>query len=157
MSPANILLLALLIGILSGLRTFTATAATAWSKHLGWLALPRYFAWIGTLPAVATLTVLALVELVYDKLPNIPPRTAPRGLTARIVTGTLTGACIAAAGAQRTAVGAALGAIGAIAGAFGGYQVRKRLVKATGAPDFVIGVMEDLVTIGGSLWVVTRF
>ncbi len=157
MSPANILLLALLIGILSGLRTFTALTATAWGKHLGWLALPRYFAWLGAVPAVAILTVLALVEYVYDILPNTPPRTAPRGLTARLVTGTLTGACIAAAGAQGVAVGAVLGAIGAIAGAFGGYHVRKWLVKTTDAPDFVFGVLEDFVTIGGSLWVVTRF
>jgi hypothetical protein len=31
------------------------------------------------------------------------------------------------------------------------------LVKALGAPDYVIAVLEDLVTIGGSLLVVSRF
>jgi hypothetical protein len=30
-------------------------------------------------------------------------------------------------------------------------------VKALGTPDFVIALLEDLVTIGGSLWVVSRF
>jgi uncharacterized membrane protein len=30
---------------------------------------------------------------------------------------------------------------------------RPRLVKALGTPDFVIALLEDVVTIGGSLWV----
>jgi uncharacterized membrane protein len=33
------LLLALLIGVVAGLRTFAAPAATSWAAHLGWLQL----------------------------------------------------------------------------------------------------------------------
>jgi hypothetical protein len=29
--------------------------------------------------------------------------------------------------------------------------------EGLGTPDFVIALLEDLVTIGGSLWVVSRF
>lgn len=54
-------------------------------------------------------------------------------------------------------LGAVLGIVGALAGRYGGYQARTRLVKALGTPDFVIALLEDLVTIGGSLWVVSRF
>ena len=46
---------------------------------------------------------------------------------------------------------------GGIIGCFGGYQVRRRLVRALGTPDFVVALMEDAVTICGSLWVVSRF
>ena len=148
---------AFLIGLLAGLRSLTPPAATAWAAHLGWLKLPRLLSWIGTVPAVAVFTVLALVELATDKLPKTSSRTAPPGLIARIIMGAFAGACLATAGAQGAILGVLLGAVGAIVGAFGGYQVRIRLVKALGTPDFVIALLEDLVTIGGSLWVVSRF
>jgi uncharacterized membrane protein len=64
---------------------------------------------------------------------------------------------VATAGAQGAVLGAVLGIVGAIAGTFGGYQARTRLVKSLGTPDFVIAVLEDLLTIGGSLWLVSRF
>jgi len=129
----------------------------AWAVHLGWLKLDRPLALIGSIPAVAILSVLAVAELVADKLQNPPNRTSPLGLIVRILTGGIAGACVSSGGGQSAAVGAVLGVIGGIAGAFGGYQVRTRLVKALGSPDIYIALLEDLVTIGGSFWVVTRF
>ena len=38
-----------------------------------------------------------------------------------------------------------------------GYQVRTRLVKSLRQPDFNIALLEDLVAIGGSLFIVSRF
>jgi len=157
MSPSYVLLLAFLIGLFNGLRSLTPPAVTAWAAHLGWLKLQRSLAWIGTTPAALVFTLLALVELVADKLPTTRSRTAPTGLSARIVMGALTGACVATAGAQGVVLGAAIGIAGALVGTFGGYQVRVRLVKALACPDIVIALLEDLVTIGGSLWVVSRF
>jgi uncharacterized membrane protein len=103
------------------------------------------------------LTVLAVSELVADKLPKTPSRTAPLGLIARIVTGGITGACVAASGGQAAILGAVLGAVGGIVGCFGGYQARTRLVKALGKPDIYVALLEDLVAIAGCLWVVSRF
>jgi uncharacterized membrane protein len=151
------LIFAFLIGFFAGLRSLTAPAATAWAAHLGWLSLDRPLSLIGSIPSVIIFTLLALVELVGDKLPQTPSRTAAMGLTARIVTGALTGACVAAAGAQGIFVGAMLGAIGGVVGAFGGYQARTRLVKALGVPDIYIALLEDPVTVSGSLWIVSRF
>jgi uncharacterized membrane protein len=151
------LLFAFLIGLFSGLRSLTPIAVTAWAARVGWLKLRTPLAWMGSLPAAIIFTLLALVELVTDKLPATPSRTAPPGLIARIVLGGLSGACVAIAGAQGLAAGAAVGIIGALVGCFGGYQVRTRLVKALRVPDFVIAVLEDLVTIGGSLFVASRF
>jgi uncharacterized membrane protein len=105
------LFLAFLIGLFGGLRSLTAPAATAWAAYLGWLKLARPLALIGSLPAVAIFTLLAIVELVADKLPQTPSRTAPLGLIARIVMGGLTGACVAAAGGQGIFLGAVLGAV----------------------------------------------
>ena len=151
------LVLSFLIGVLAGLRSLTPAAVTAWAVHLGWLRLPHTLSWIGTAPAVDVFSVLALVELVTDKLPRTPRRTAPPGLIARILTGGLTGGCVAASGAQTAALGAVLGIVGSIVGCYGGYQARIRLVKALGTPDFVVAVLEDLLAIGGSLFVVSRF
>jgi uncharacterized membrane protein len=143
--------------LFAGLRSLTAPAATAWAVHLGWLKLERPLSLIGSLPSVVILTVLAVAELVADKLPKTPSRTSPPGLIARIVTGGLTGACVAAGGGQGLFIGAVLGAVGGVVGCFGGYQARTGLVKALGTPDIYVALLEDLVAVAGGLWVVSRF
>ena len=150
-------LFAFLIGLFAGLRSLTPPAAVAWGVHLGWLKLARPLSLIGSLPAVIVLSVLAVTELIFDKLPNTPSRTAPLGLIGRIVTGGFTGACVSIGGGQSAVVGAALGVIGGIVGTFGGYQARARLVKSLRQPDFNIALVEDLIAIGGSLFIVSRF
>src|SRR5882724_6227906 len=150
------LLLAFFIGFFAGLRSLTAPAATAWAVYLGWLKLERPLSLIGSLPAVAIFTLLAVIELIADKLPQTPSRTSPPGLIARIVTGGLTGACVADSGPQGALLGAVLGAIGGVVGCFGGYQARTRLVKALGTRDIYVALLEDLVAVGGSLWVLSQ-
>ena len=150
------LLLAFLIGVFTGLRGLTPVAVTSWAAYLGWMKLDGLLAYVGSLPAVVILTALALGELVADKLPKTPSRTAPPGLISRVLMGATTGACVAAAGGQSAAVGAGLGVAGAIVGTFGGYQARTRLVKALGVPDIYVALAEDLVAIAGSLLIVSR-
>ena len=151
------LLLAFLIGFFAGLRSLTAPAATAWAVYLGWLRLERPLSLIGSILSVAIFTLLAVVELVADKLPKTPSRTSPPGLIARIVMGGLTGACVAAGEAQGALLGSMLGAVGGVVGCFGGYQARTRLVKSSGVPDTYIALLEDVVAVAGCLWVVSRF
>ena len=151
------LLFAFLIGLFAGLRSLTPPAAVAWAVHLGWLTLRRPLSLVGSLPALIILSLLAITEIIFDKLPNTPSRTAPPGLTARIVTGGFTGACVSLGGGKAALVGAGLGVLGGIVGCFGGYQARARLVKALRQPDFNIALLEDLVAIGGSLFIVSRF
>jgi uncharacterized membrane protein len=151
------LLFAFLIGFFGGLRSLTAPAATAWAVYLGWLKLERPLALIGSLPSVAIFTLLAVVELVADKLPQTPSRTAPPGLIARIVMGGLTGACVAAGGAQGVFLGAVLGLVGGVVGCFLGYRARTGIVQALGTRDIYVALVEDAVAIAGSLWVVSRF
>ena len=151
------LLFAFLIGLFAGLRSLTPPAAVAWAVYLGWLMLTRRLSLIGSLPAVIILSLLAVTEIIIDKLPNTPNRTAPPGLIARIVTGGFTGACVSLGGGRSALVGAGLGLLGGIVGCFGGYQIRARLVKSLRQPDFNIALLEDLIAIGGSLFIVSRF
>src|SRR5438093_13450240 len=143
------LLFAFLIGFFAGLRSLMAPAATAWAVHLSWLKIQRPLSLIGAVPSVAIFTLLAIVELVADKLPQTPSRTSPPGLIARIVTGGLTGACVAADGAQGALLGAVLGAIGGVMGCCGGYQARTRLVKALGMREIYVAMLEEQVAVGG--------
>ena len=158
MSSGPVLLLALGIGIVAGLRSLTAPAVVAWGAHLGWINLHGSpLAFMGTAWAVGILTVLAFVEFVTDQLPSSPARTAAVGLAARIVTGALTGACLATAGGATVWRGALAGVLGGIAGAFGGYHARVGLARNLRVPDLAIAIPEDLVAIGLALLLVSRF
>jgi len=157
MTPTNVLFLTFLIGFLAGLRALTPIAAIAWGAHLGWLQLRTPLSWLSSIIAAVFFSVLAVGELVTDKLPKTPSRTAPPGFIARILMGALGGTCIAMAGGAGTAFGALMGIVGAVAGTLGGYHARKGLVKALGSPDFVVALIEDVITIGGSFLLVSRF
>jgi uncharacterized membrane protein len=158
MTPPHVLLLAFAIGIIAGLRSLTAPAVVAWAAHRGWLNLQgTSLSFMASMAAVATFTILAVLELVTDQLPSTPARTKPPGLIARVLLGGLSGAAVALAGRQSAALGCALGAVGGVVGAFAGYRVRTGLVRALKVPDFVIAVLEDLVAVAGALLIVTRF
>src|ERR1700719_2846532 len=99
MNSGFALLLAFCIGVVTGLRSMTAPAVVAWAAHLGWINLSgSRLSFMSSLWTVGFFTLGALSEYVFDLLPNTPPRTGARGLTARIVMGLLTGACLAVAG-----------------------------------------------------------
>jgi uncharacterized membrane protein len=131
MSP-TILVLALLIGVVAGLRAITAPAAVAWAAHLGWLPLGGTpLAFLGNLAVPWVLTVLAVGELVGDQLPTTPSRKVPVQFGTRIVMGEIAGAAVATAGGQ-LAAGAAAGIVGAVLGTLGGAATRARLAQAFG-------------------------
>lgn len=158
MSTSEILLLAFLLGVVAGLRSLTAPAVLAWAAHRNWLNVHNTpLSFMASTAAMLIFVLLAVGELIADQLPSTPSRTAPPGLIARIVMGGLCGAGIAAAGLQSLVVGAILGIVGALIGTFGGFQVRTRLVTAFKVPDLVVATLEDVVAIGGGLFIVSRF
>jgi uncharacterized membrane protein len=153
-----VLMLAFGIGFVGGLRSFTAPAVVAWAAHIGLLNLSHSrLAFMGSLWAVAILTLGALGEYVADKLPSAPARTTVGSLLFRAVGGLLTGACLGIAGGGSPWATAFAGAIGAIAGAFAGYHARVWLVRSLNVRDFMVAIPEDLLAIGLGLFFVTRF
>ena len=146
----SVYLLALLIGVVAGLRTMTAPAAVAWATYLGRLDLGgTWFAFIGNVWVRWILTALALIELVTDQLPSTPSRTVPIQFGARILTGALSGAAVGAAGGSWVG-GLLAGAVGAVIGTLGGRAFRARLAAAFGS-DRPAAFIEDAVAIGGAL------
>jgi uncharacterized membrane protein len=143
-------LLALLIGIVAGLRAMTPPALVAWAAHLGWIDLSG--SWLGFFANTWVrwiLTLLAIVELVTDQLPSTPSRTVPIQFGARIATGALSGAALGTAGGAMVG-GLLAGVIGAVIGTLGGRALRARLASAFGS-DRPGAFIEDAIAIGGAL------
>jgi uncharacterized membrane protein len=92
--------------------------------------------------------------LINDKLPKTPSRTVPPQFIARVISGSLVGAAIGAAG-QSLILGLVAGAIGAVAGTLGGAALRSKLAGLFGK-DLPAALLEDAIAIILSIVVVTR-
>jgi uncharacterized membrane protein len=137
-----------LLGLVSGMRSMTAMAVLCWFAHRGDLSLDGTWAsWAGRLMTAIIFTVLALAELIADKLPKTPNRTAPGPLLARVVMGGLVGAIVAAGLNGSEFEGIILGVGGALIGAFGGFLVRREIVMRVGSKDWPVALVEDLSAI----------
>lgn len=140
------LVLALVIGIIAGLRAMTAPAAVAWAAALGVVSLEgTWLAFLGWRFSPWVFSLLAIGEIVTDQLPATPSRKVPIQFGARLLTGSVSGMAIGyAAGAP--IVGLALGVIGAVIGTLGGAAARARLAAAFGR-DLPAALIEDAVAV----------
>jgi uncharacterized membrane protein len=153
----TVLLLCFLLGCVAGLRSQTAPAVVCWAAHFGWLHLSgSKLAFMGHPGTVAFFTLLAVVELIADKLPKTPARTAPPGLIARIVFGGLCGVALAISASGSLIIAAIVGVIGALLGTFSGYNIRHSLVVRGHLPDLPVALIEDIIAIAGAFLIVSR-
>lgn len=144
-----VLILALLIGIVAGLRTMTAPAAISWAAYLGWLPLQNTaLAFLGFTVTPYILTVLAIGELITDQLPKTPSRKVPIQFGARIVSGGLSGAAIDAANGALIG-GLVAGVLGAVLGTLGGFEARTWLARSL-SKDLPAALIEDMIAVGGA-------
>ena len=145
------------IGIVAGLRSLLAPAVVAWAAHFDLLNLNgSLFSFMGSRTAVAIFSILAIGELIADKLPKTPKRTAFAPLLARILLGGFSGACLFAAAGKSLLTGALVGGIGSLVGAFAGYEIRRRIVNNLHVKDLFVALCEDLVAIALACFVVSQ-
>jgi uncharacterized membrane protein len=141
-----ILLLAFCIGIVAGLRTLTAPAAVSWAARMGLFSLNNtWLAFLGYRWTPWILSLLAIGELINDKLPNTPSRKVPPQFAARILSGALAGAAVSTPHGSPLE-GGILGIAGAVAGTLGGAYLRGRLARALGK-DIPAALLEDAAAI----------
>lgn len=149
MTHALVLLLAVLIGVVAGLRALTPPAAVAWGAMLGWLPVEGTWAeWMAHPITVTVLTILLVVELITDQLPKTPPRTVPPQFIARLLTGAFAGAVIGA-GFHHTFSALGAGMVGAVLGTLGGFHARRALVAKNGGRDLPVAAVEDVIAVIG--------
>lgn len=147
-------LLALLIGVVAGLRAMTAPAAISLAAHYGLLDLGgTWLAWLGFKFTPWIFLVLALGELITDQLPSTPSRKVPVQFATRMIMGSITGGAIGVAASALWA-GVIVGAIGAVIGTLGGAAARGKTAAAFGK-DRPAALIEDAVAIGGAILIVS--
>lgn len=156
----SVYVLALLIGIIAGLRAMTAPAAVSWAAYLGWLPLAGTpLAFLGFKATPYIFTILAVIELITDQLPETPSRKVPMQFGARVIVGGLSGAAISGAhgglegGWIVGALGAVVGVVGAVIGTLGGASVRSALARTFGR-DAPAALIEDVVAVVGAALIV---
>jgi uncharacterized membrane protein len=148
-----------LLGVTTGLRSMTPMALVCWYAYLGYLPVDGTWAsWTAHLWVAITLSVLAVGELIADKLPRMSNRTAIGPLLWRLIMSGMAGSIAAGAMNGSGFEGVLLAVLGALLGAFGGFMVRRDLVEKLACKDWHVAVSEDLITIlcaGYALHVVT--
>jgi uncharacterized membrane protein len=133
-----LLLMAFLLGIVSGLRVFTAPAVLWIMRHSGTWAY--------------VLLSAAVLEYFLDTHPKAPRRTRSAGLVPRLISGAFVGWWVAMATETPPVAGAVVGAAGAVVGAYGGLALRRDLGAAIG--NIPAGLGEDAIAIIASIAVV---
>jgi uncharacterized membrane protein len=149
----DLLLRASILGVMSGMRSAAGLATL--SRHA--VAHPHGFA--NTLfkrlasPGVSKLITLGQIgEIVVDKLPLLPSRTAPLPLMGRMFAGGVVGAAALQEAGEPAVLGIIIGASSALVSSYAFYLLRRQTGKALHLPDPVVALAEDAGVFGfGSL------
>ncbi|HEX5234765.1 MAG TPA: DUF4126 family protein [Silvibacterium sp.] len=158
MAISLVLLLAFLIGGICGLRSMTGPALICWGAHLGWLSVSgSHLAFLANFIWLIVFSLLAIAELFADKLPKIPRRTSAGPLALRVLVGGLCGGAFAIAGGASLTTCSLLGGLGGLLGAFAGYWARRAATAEGKVHDLPVALFEDLIAIGGGLFLISRF
>jgi len=140
-----------MLGFATGLRSMTPLAVLCWFAYAGQLSAD-WAPWISHLSLAIIFTILAVAELIADKMPWIPDRVAPASLIWRVLLAGFAGA-IAATSMQGPGLeGVLLGLVGALIGACGGYMLRRELVQNLDCKDWHIALSEDILAIGTAIY-----
>jgi uncharacterized membrane protein len=157
MSDSQVYAGATLIGTVAGMRSMTAPAIV--SRLAGAAGVPVDKTGLDFLdhPLIPkVMSVLAIGEVIADKLPFIPSRIAPFPLVTRAISGATSGAVLCSAKKRSPLLGAIFGAAGAIAGSYAAYALRKRIVKSLHVPDTVVAMAEDALALGTGTMIASK-
>ncbi len=143
------------LGVVAGMRAMSAPAILSQvaRKRKGQLAVGgSKLGFLNSTGAVSITALLALGELIADKIPSVPARTDLGPLAARAISGALCGVVLCAAKKRSVWLGALYGGMGAVGAAFAAYHLRRSVKESFNLPDAVLAVAEDvLVASGGFL------
>ena len=142
----SVLISAFVLGIACGLRVMVGFAAVSWAASLQ--RVPLEGTWLAFLGARVTpyiTSVLAIGEMINDKLPKTPSRLVPPQFGARVVMGALTGTAIGMSHGQ-LAMGVVAGAVGSVVGTLVGAKARGFAAKLFGR-DLPAALLEDVVAV----------
>jgi uncharacterized membrane protein len=129
-------------GLATGARSQSALAACARAPGRG----GRLERFLNRKRVRKSLTRSAAFELVTDKLPVTPARTAPPSVAARVSLGALTGALASSRAGGSGRQGAVVGALTSAAWTYAGPRYRAAAAARTGS-DLAGAVLEDAAAV----------
>jgi uncharacterized membrane protein len=142
----SFLLSAFVVGVACGLRALVGLAVVSWEARSQQLPLQgTWLAFLGFRATPFITSLLAIGELVTDKLPKTPSRLVPPQFAARVTMGALTGAAIGAAHGHLL-IGALLGILGSVVGTLAGSKARAAAARLFGR-DLPAALLEDVMAI----------
>jgi uncharacterized membrane protein len=140
------LIAAFVLGVACGLRALVGLAAVSWAASSPHLPLQgTWLSFLGNRITSYISSVLAIGEIINDKMPKTPSRLVPPQFGARVVMGALTGSAIGLSH-QSLVLGAVAGIVGSVVGTFGGARGRALLAKAFGR-DLPAALLEDALAV----------
>ncbi|WP_018622116.1 DUF4126 family protein [Spirosoma luteum] len=156
------LLKAFQIGVIAGIRTMTAPALVSYklahtklNRSAGPTLQDSKLHFLTSKTTTNVLAVMAVGELIADKLPGAPDRTGQPQVWGRIGSGALSASALTGADGNSAPIGAVVGALGAVAGSVAFYQLRRWLTHEKDLPDLWVALAEDALTIGAG-WLVVH-
>ncbi len=147
------------LAAISGVRSMAAPALLARAASRGDLSGLRStpFTYLGDDRAAWLLQALMVGEMIGDKTPFIPSRTAAGPLLGRALSGALVGSALFASRGRQTLSGALLGAASALAGVYTVDRLRSAATQGLGLPDPLFGLLEDGAILAGGSRLLRRF
>ena len=150
MNDAQIYAEAAMLGVVAGMRATSAPTVVSQLSEAG--LIPEEgspVAWLQH-PAVGkALHALTTGEMVVDKLTSTA-RTSTLPLTARAVTGAVSGATVSTAARRPWWIGALIGAAAAIGASIASHKLRSWITEEKKVPNTVVGLIEDAIVAGSS-------
>ncbi|HUP13844.1 MAG TPA: DUF4126 family protein [Niastella sp.] len=144
---------ALGLGLISGTRATLATtiAAHYLSRQTNKSLEKSRLGFIQRGATSVVTKVITAAEMAGDKLPNIPDRTIPPALFARVASGALSGAIVATANEEKVTRGIIIGGIAALASTYLLFFLRKKISDSGYLKEPWPGVVEDALAIGSGV------
>ena len=142
----SVVISALVLGVVCGLRSMVGLAAASWAANRQQIPLEgTWLSFLGFRFTPYITSLLAIGEVINDKLPKTPSRLVPPQFGGRVAMGALTGSAIGLS-QGRLIIGALSGIIGSVVGTLAGAKARAFVAKLFGR-DFPAALLEDILAV----------
>ena len=142
----SVLISAFVLGVVCGLRVMVGLAAASWAANRQQIPLEgTWLAFLGYRFTPYITSLLAIGEVINDKLPKTPSRLVPPQFGARVVMGALTGSAIGLS-QEHLIIGTLSGIIGSVVGTLAGSKARALAAKLFGR-DLPAALLEDFIAV----------
>src|SRR5437763_631024 len=132
---------AAVLGAVSGMRSMAAPAIVSRLAHTGLLPLEgSQIKFLGNKNSAKTMALMAAGEMIADKLPFIPKRTAVFPLITRAASGAFSGSAVTRARGRSVVLGALICSLAAVGASYGAYKLRKAVGEKLHLPDAIVAV-----------------